>query len=53
MWKNNKFTTWYDNQNETTKAWLDKQAIWHGKDMWMAFGAGILFGFLLGLIVSV
>ena len=46
-----KFSTWYNNQNETTKAWLDKQALWHDKDMWVAFGIGILVGIMIGLMV--
>ena len=28
-----KYTSWYESQNETTKAWLSKQAIWHDRDM--------------------
>lgn len=46
-----KFSNWYNNQNETTKSWLDKQPIWHNKDMWMAFGTGIFLGMLTGLIL--
>ena len=42
------FKTWYDNQNESTKAWLDKQPIWHDKDMVGAFVAGLLLGFAIG-----
>lgn len=47
--KNNKFSSWYDNQNETTKAWLDSQPIWHTKDMWVAVFIGITIGFLIGI----
>ena len=43
-----KFTTWYDNQNETTKAWLDKQALWHDSDMVKAFTVGSVIGFIIG-----
>jgi len=42
------FKTWYDNQNESTKAWLDKQPIWHNKDMWGAFVVGLLLGMAIG-----
>lgn len=46
-----KFTSWYDQQNETTKAWLDKQAIWHDRDMVKAVLFGIMLGFIIGVIV--
>lgn len=47
--KNSNFSSWYDNQNETTKAWLDSQPIWNDKDMWVALFIGITIGFLVGL----
>jgi F0F1-type ATP synthase assembly protein I len=46
-----KFTRWYDQQNETTRAWLDKQAIWHDKDMAFSFVTGIMFGIIIGVII--
>lgn len=46
-----KFTSWYDNQNETTKAWLDKQAIWHDSDMIKSCLAGLVLGFILGALI--
>lgn len=46
-----KFKSWYESQNDTTKAWLDKQAIWHDRDMWMALGVGILIGLGVGILV--
>ena len=46
-----KWDTWYQNQNSTTKQWLDKQPIWHDRDMWMALGVGIIVGIVIGLIV--
>ena len=47
--KNHKFTSWYDNQNETTKAWLNSQPIWNDKDMWVALFISTTIGFLVGL----
>lgn len=48
----NKFTEWYNSQNETTRAYLDKQAIWHGKDLAFvsvcAFFVGLFFGVCFG-----
>ena len=47
-----KFDKWYDNQTPATKAWLDKQAIWHGKDLAfvsaIAFVVGVFFGLCFG-----
>ena len=47
----NKYTKWYDNQNETTKAWLDAQALWHDRDMVLCgcvcFLIGLFFGFFI------
>lgn len=43
-----KYSTWYENQNATTKAWLDKQAIWHDSDMVKAFAVGSVIGFIIG-----
>lgn len=41
--------SWTD--HETTKIWLSKQAIWHGKDMWMAFAVGAVVGIVIGLLI--
>jgi len=46
-----KFQSWYNQQNSTTQAWLDKQAIWHDKDMLISFGFGIFFGLIIGIIL--
>jgi len=47
-----KFASWYDQQNDTTKAYLSKQAIWHDKDMFVAFAVGIVLGTVVGYIIS-
>ena len=43
-----KFRTWYDNQNEATKVWLNNQPIWHDKDMIGAFVVGLMLGIAIG-----
>mgnify|MGYP000049334384 CR=1 FL=1 len=45
-----KYTSWYESQNETTKAWLSKQAIWHDRDMIISCCVGFVTGFILGVI---
>jgi len=47
----NKYTEWYNNQNANTKAWLDKQAIWHDSDMVKAVMFGSVLGFIIGALV--
>jgi len=37
--------------HKATDVWMAKQAIWNHKDMWLAFGAGALFGLFLGAIL--
>ena len=46
-----KWTTWYENQNETTRAWLDKQAIWHDRDMVICGSVCFLIGLFFGIII--
>jgi len=43
-----KFTKWYNNQNETTKAWLDSQQ----KQENQLIAVSMLFGFVLGVIFT-
>lgn len=48
-----KWTTWYENQNEATRAYLDAQTkadmplIYHG------MGIGFLIGFFVGFLVFI
>jgi uncharacterized Tic20 family protein len=44
----NKFQKWYDNQNDTTKAWLDAQA---KNDLQLIFSS-MLFGFIAGVFAG-
>ena len=39
-------------QNETTKTWLDNQAIWHDKDMVVSGCVGFVIGVLFGIVIS-
>jgi uncharacterized Tic20 family protein len=43
-----KFTRWYNDQNETTKAWLDNQQ----KQENQLILASMAFGFVIGVIFS-
>lgn len=44
----NKFQKWYDNQNDTTKAWLDAQS---KNDLQLIFSS-MLFGFIAGVFAG-
>ena len=44
-----KWTTWYNNQNQTTRDWLDKQSIWNDRDMIICGGVCFLIGVFFGL----
>jgi len=46
-----KYTKWYDAQNETTKAYLDAQPIWHDKDLAFVGVIGLFIGLMIGLIL--
>ena len=51
MFKQNKWQLWYDSLPAHTKEWLKTQPVWHDRDMFRAFGIGILFGILIGVIL--
>jgi len=48
-------TEFYNNQNKSTQAYLEKTPIWHDSDMITAFllgnAVGIVFGFILAFVV--
>lgn len=46
----NKWDTWWDSLPEHTKIYLKAQPLWHDIDLAKAFGAGIVVGFLIGLL---
>lgn len=46
-----KYTSWYDKQNDTTQAYLDRTPVWHDRDLAFAFVGGILIGLFIGLIL--
>jgi hypothetical protein len=47
-----KFTDWYNSQPTHTKAYLNKQPIWHDRDMIKAFLLGNLIGIVFGFILA-
>ena len=47
----NKYTKWYENQNETTKAWLDAQAKEDRKLIYLGMIPGFILGFLAGAAI--
>ena len=49
MFLKNKF---YEIQNATTQAWLNRQSLWTDCDLMMSFGIGLLIGNLMGLTIT-
>lgn len=47
-----KFQDWYDQLPEQHKQYLEKQPIWHDRDLIKASIVGALVGFLLGIVVG-
>lgn len=46
-----KYQEWYDNQPAHTRAWMEKQAVWHDADMFKAFLVGACFGIIVGFLL--
>jgi len=44
-----KWDDWYNNQNEATQAWIDRQ----NKQDNTLIGMGIFVGFILGMLVTI
>lgn len=42
------FQKWYNELPEHTRVWLDKQPLWHEKDLAIAFVIGLILGTLIG-----
>lgn len=42
---------WLEMQPKHTQEWLKKQAIWHDIDLFKAFGFGIFFGIIIGVVL--
>jgi hypothetical protein len=50
MFKKTKWEEWYDSQPDHIKRWMDQDnPIWYDKDMYKAFGTGIIIGIVIGL----
>lgn len=47
-----KLSDWYDSQPEHIKKYLEKQPIWHDRDLYKAVAFGIIIGFIVGFIVG-
>ena len=45
-----KWDDWYDSLPEHTKIYLRNQPLWHDRDLFKAFAAGILLGCVIGLL---
>ncbi len=46
-----KFQDWYDSLPEHTKQYLDKQPVWHDRDIFKAAVVGFVIGLILGLTI--
>lgn len=47
-----KLSDWYENLDPKTRAYLEKQPIWHDSDLIKASIGGAVVGFLVGLVVG-
>ena len=47
----NKWTKWYNNQNETTRSWLDAQAKEDDKLIFVGIATGFVFGFVTATLL--
>lgn len=47
----NKYEAWYNNQNDTTKAWLDAQQKEDDKLIFLGMGIGFILGIVVGIIL--
>ena len=50
MFKQSKWEAWYDSLPESTKKYIDNQAVWHDRDMFKAAAFGAVVGLLIGLL---
>ncbi len=46
-----KFQDWYDNLDPATQQYLDKQPVWHDRDIFKAAVVGFVIGLILGLTI--
>jgi hypothetical protein len=45
----NKWDRWYDSLPAHTKKYLEKQPVWHDRDIFKAAVVGFIIGLILGL----
>ena len=46
-----KYAEWYNNQNETTRAWLDAQAKEDRKLIYLGMIPGFILGFIFAILI--
>ena len=46
-----KYQKWWDSLSPQMQTYLRAQPVWHDRDLWGAFVAGIAFGFVLGIVL--
>lgn len=49
---NSKHQQWWDNLDPRTREYLNKQPIWHDRDLYKALAVGTVIGIIIGVIVG-
>ncbi len=44
-----KYQAWWDSLSPQMQEYLKRQPIWHDRDLYKAFGTGIVIGMVIGL----
>lgn len=52
MFKKSKWQEWYDSLPEHTRIYLEKQPIWHDRDLFKVGIASVIVGFAIGFLVG-
>lgn len=47
-----KLSDWFENLDPKTKAYLEKQPIWHNSDLIKASIGGAIVGFFVGIVIG-
>lgn len=50
MFKKSKWESWYDSLPNHTKKYLEKQPVWHDRDLFKVAGIAIIIGFAVGFL---
>jgi hypothetical protein len=48
----NKYQKWWNGLSPDMRNYLQKQPIWHDRDLYKAMAVGTVIGFLIGVIVG-